>query len=211
VRMMLGIRKRNWVLVLPVAGLGIGYLLLLGRMLWGNVSSLAAAKSAPPTPARAAIALWDAYGQARAAAQAQATDAQLVSASAQWQAASEEALLKGASAWTFVFYSPAGGYSLDVVANAGTARAVNQAQVWVAPQTMLAESAWQAGPRDALLVFLACGGRTFLDGHPQAVVDLHLAGDAQGKPVWAIVALDPQDRSLLPLLIDAETRQVLPE
>ena len=203
--------KRNWVLVLPVAGLGIGYLLLLGRMLWGNVSSLAAAKTAPPTPAHAGIALWDAYGQAHLAAQAQATDAQLVSASAQWQAANEEALLNGAGDWTFVFYSPAGGYSLDVVASAQAARVVNQAQVWVAPQTILAEGAWQAGPRDALLVFLAYGGRTFLDGHPQAVVDLHLAGDTAGKPVWAVVALDPQDRSLLPLLIDAETRQVLPE
>jgi hypothetical protein len=49
----------------------------------------------------------------------------------------------------------------------------------------------------------------FLDEHPQAVVDLHLAESDSGSPVWAIVALDVSDRSLLSLLIDADTGQVL--
>jgi hypothetical protein len=153
------------------------------------------------------IELWDAYGQAQAAAQAQAEDVQLVSASTQWQTASEEAVLDGSTNWSFVFYSPEDGNSIDVTVNVGTAQVVNQTRVWVAPAA-LAEGAWQAGPREALLVFLAYGGRAFLDEHPQAIVDLHLA-DGETETVWTVVALDPEDRSLFSLLIDAETSQVL--
>ena len=209
--MMRGNGKRNWLLVLPVAGMGIGYLLLLGYKVWANVLGLtAAATTASPTPARALIDLWDAYGQARAAAQAQAEDAQLVSASTQWQAVDKETLLEGASSWSFVFYSPGNSSSLDVVVNAGTAQVVNQTRVWVAPG-VLDEGAWRTGPRDALLVFLAYGGQAFFDKHPQAVLDLHLAEGSGGSPVWSVVVLDPEDRSLLSVLVDAGTGQVLSE
>jgi hypothetical protein len=85
----------------------------------------------------------------------------------------------------------------------------NQTRVWVAPGA-LAEGAWQAEPRDALQVFLAYGGREFLDQHPQAVVNLNLTESEEESPVWTIAALDPADRSLLSLAINAETRQVLP-
>ena len=73
----------------------------------------------------------------------------------------------------------------------------------------LAEGAWQAEPQDALQVFLAYGGQEFLDQHPQAVVNLHLAESEEEGPVWTIAALDPADRSLLSLAVSAETRQVL--
>lgn len=200
--------KRNWLLVLPVAGLGIGYLLFLGYLLWGNVLGLKATAKVSLTPTPPAVDLWDAYGQAQAAAQARASGARLVSASAHWHGVGEDALLGGPSNWTFLFYSPGTDRSLDIVADAGAARVVNQTQAWVVPMA-LAEGAWQAGPSDALLAFLACGGRAFLDEHPQAVVDLHLAGNDEGTPVWTIVALDPEDRSLLSLLVDAETGRVL--
>jgi hypothetical protein len=200
--------RRNWTLVLPVAGLGIGYLLLLGYLLWGNVLGLRAAANVSLTPTPAAVDLWDAYEQACTAARAQASDAQLVSASTQWYAVNENTLQHGPSNWTFAFYSPASKDVLDVIANAGTARVVNQAQVWVTPAAM-AEGSWQSGPSGALRAFLACGGRAFLDEHPQAVVDLHLAGNDEGSPVWTIVALDPETRSLLSLLVDVETGQVL--
>ena len=80
--------------------------------------------------------------------------------------------------------------------------------MWTSP-SVLSEGAWQAGPRDALLVFLACGGRAFLDKHPQAMVDLHLGDNDEGKVVWTVVALDPEDRGLFSVLIDAETMDVL--
>ncbi len=206
--------RKNRLLGLLGVGLGIAGLLLLGYLLryllWGDVSISAspATTAVPPTPTRALIDLWDAYGQARTVAQARAEDVQLVAASTQWQAASEQALLTGASNWSFVFYSAASDSVLDIVIGVGETQVVNQTRVWVAPKIM-AEGAWQSGPKDALLVFLACGGRTFLDEHPQAVVDLHLAEGDSGSPVWAIVALDVSDRSLLSVLIDAGTGQVL--
>ena len=207
-------KRSKWVLALVVAGLGLG-LLLLGYMayvLWGRMSKQETMATAPPTPTRTPIELWDAYEQARAAAQTQAKDAQLVSASTQWQAVSEQTMLDGASNWSFVFYSPASNNSLDITVNTGAAQVVNQTRVWGDPNP-LTEGAWQAGPREPLLVFLAYGGRTFLAEHPQAMVDLHLAGseanDDGGGAVWTVVALDPKDRSMSLLLIDAETRQVL--
>ncbi len=206
--MMVDTGGRRTLLLVLVVGSGIGCLLLLGYLLWADVLGLTPATAAPPAPTRALIGLWDAYEEARAAAQAQAADARLVSAATQWQAVSEEALLAGASNWSFVFYSPASSSSLDVGVSAGTARVVNQTRVWVAPTAMV-EGTWQAGPRDALMAFLAYGGRAFLDKYPQAMVDLHLAESDGGGPVWTIVALDPEDRSLLSLLIDADTGQVL--
>jgi len=201
--------KMKWTVVLPVAGLGLAYLLLLGYLLLGNLLGLrSAATAASPAPTPEPVDLWDAYEQARAAARAQAQDAQLVSASTQWQTVSKGALSHGARNWTFVFYSPGDSRSLDVVVNAGVARVASQTQAWVVP-SVLPESAWQTGPSDVLLAFLACGGRTFLDEHPHAAVDLHLARDRDGRPTWTVVALDVGDRSLLSVMVDAGTGQVL--
>jgi len=182
-------------------------LLLVGYFLWGNVPILAS--PATPAPTQESIDLWDAYGQARTVAQAEAGDAQLVSASTQWQAASEDDLLGGADDWSFVFYSPVSGAALDIVTSGGAARVVDQTRVWVAPKT-LTEGNWRAGPGDALLVFLAYGGRAFLAEHSQAIVDLHLSVRELGSPTWAIVALD-RDRNLFSLSVNAETGQVLPD
>jgi hypothetical protein len=196
--------------VLLIVGLGVDVLLIgyVLYLLWNTTRTPKTVVAPVPTP-RATVELWDAYGQARAAVRAQAEDAQLVSASTQWQTANERTLLGGAHNWTFVFHSPASRSSFDVAADAGTAQVVNETGVEIAPETM-DEGAWQAGPQDALLVFLAAGGRAFLAKHPQAMVDLHLGRDDAGRMVWTVVALDPGDRSLLSVLVDAETNEILP-
>ena len=201
--------RRNLIEALLGMCMGVGGLLLLGYFLWGHVPGLASppATAVPLTPTPALIELWDAYGQARAVARAEAGDAQLVSASTQWQAVSAGTLLDGADNWSFLFYSPVSSEALDVVVDTGTARVVNRTRVWVMPKA-LAEGDWRAGPRDALLAFLAYGGRVFLEEHPQAVVNLHLAERDDGGPAWSIVALDAKERSLLSLLVDAETGRV---
>jgi len=201
----------NWKRLLLLIGVGVDLLLFgyMAYLLWDSGFGVIEAQANPsPTPTRASVDLWDAYGEARAAAQAQAEDATCVSASTQWQSASEDVLLDGASNWAFVFYSPASGRSFDVTVNAGRAHVVNQTQEWVAPGVM-AEAAWEKGPKEALLVFLACGGRAFLDAHPQAVVDVHLGRSDDGSAVWTVVALDAENRAVLSLQVDAETRQVL--
>jgi hypothetical protein len=202
--------KRNRLEMLVGIGLvGVSGLLLLAYFVFVYGPSLEPrAMIAPPVPAGELVDLRDAYGRANAVAQAEAGDAQLVSASTQWQAASEETLLAGTDAWLFVFHSPGSSHVLDVVVSTDEAWVANQTRVWVAPEA-LAEGAWQAEPRDALQVFLAYGGREFLGQHPQAVVNLHLAESEEESPVWTIAALDPADRSLLSLAVNAETRQVL--
>jgi hypothetical protein len=198
--------------------MGVGGLLLLGYILLNyelGLTSAAATETTPvpPTPTPASIDLWVAHTQAHAVAQAQAADVQLVSASAQWQAASEKDLLAGVGNWAFTFYSPASGNVLDVVVSTEKTWVVNQTRVWVAPEA-LADGKWLEGPRDALLIFLAHGGRAFLDEHPQAVVDLHLSasnGSANdgASSVWSILTLDVNDKSRFAVLIDAGTGQVL--
>ena len=162
--------------------------------------------AAPPTSMP--IGVWDVYELARVAAQAEAPDGQLVSASTQWQAASEDALLNEAGNWTLVFYAPQSGHVFDIVVSGGVGRVVSRTQVWVAPQ-VVPEGFWQAGPADALRAFLACGGRAFLDEHPQTVIDLHLAGNEEGRVIWSVAALDPGGHDVLSLAVDAETGQVL--
>jgi hypothetical protein len=198
---------KKWIVAVAAVGLVldlalVGYVVYL---LWNKGPGVA---TVPSTPARELVELWDAYEQARVAAQAQAEDVQMVSAKTQWQAVGEQELLDGTGSWSFVFYSPANNRTLDVVVNVGEIQVVKETRVW-ADSSVLPEGAWQVGPRDALLVFLAYDGRAFLEEHSQAMVDLHLADDGEGKAVWTIVALDPEDRSLLSVLIDAETMDVL--
>lgn len=198
--------KRTRLLVLPVVSLGIAYLLLLGYLLWGKSLGLTSATAASLTPTP--VDLWKTYEQARVAARTEAPDAQLVSASTQWQTVSEDALLEGAGSWTLVFYSPQSSQVLDVVVNDDVARVLNRTQAWVVPLA-LTEDNWRTGPRDALAAFLACGGRTFLDEHPEAVVDLHLTEDSGGGAVWSIVALDLGSHAVLSVVVDAETALVV--
>ena len=201
--------RDNWLMMALVAGLGLAYVVLLGYLLLGNLLGLKAeATGASVSPAVVPVGLWDAHDQALEAAQAQTADAQLVSASTHWRAASESALRNGAGSWTFVFYSPSSEHSLDVVARDGVARVVNQTPAWVVPSN-IAEGSWQEGPEDATLAFLACGGRAFLDQHPHAAVDLHLAGDGHGGTAWTVVALDAGERSLFSVVVDAGTGEVL--
>lgn len=200
--------------------LGIGLVLCglvpLGYFVWSYGLSLAPAAagvsdtetSVLPSPTPVPIELWDAYEQAQAVAQAQAEDAQLASVATQWQATSEEALLDGASNWRFTFYSPASCHELDVAVSAGKASVVNQTRVWDAP-VVLAEGNWQQGPEDALLVFLAYGGRALLAEHPGAVVSLHLANNEDRRPVWFLVALSAGEQDPLSVVVDADTMQVL--
>ena len=204
-----GKRRGRPVLELLAALLTVACLIVVGFLGWRMYSQLSAQPAAGSTPTRAPLALWEAYGRARALAQAKAPDMQLVSASTQWQAAGEGELLAGASEWSFLFYSPSSSTVVDVGVGPDAAQLAKETRVWVAPTTM-AEGGWQQGPSDALSVFLAYGGRAFLEQHPEALVDVHLSEhEDERRPVWAVVALDAGDRSLLSLLIDTENSVVL--
>jgi hypothetical protein len=200
--------KANPVLEILVAVAVAACFVVVAYLAWRalGISSGLAVSSHVAT--REPVDLWGAYQQALAMARTQEGDARLVSATTQWQGVDEAALLAGAGEWSFVFYSSAAGGTLDIGVGSDAAHVVRQTRVWDAP-ALLAEGAWQSGPRDPLLAFLAYEGRVFLERHPEAVVDLHLREDNEGRIAWAVVALDVSDRSLLSVLIDAETGQVL--
>ncbi|HDQ73888.1 MAG TPA: hypothetical protein ENN19_17595 [Chloroflexi bacterium] len=194
------------VLNLALVG-GLVYLLLQRRQ--PNPNPVAAARPRPVETEPAALNLWEAYEQALIAARVQANDVQLVSASTYWHVVDGQSPGEANGSWSFVFYSPSNSHSFDVVVDVDEAYVVNRARIWKAPD-LLAPGRWQAGPKEALQVFFAYGGQSFIeDHHPQATIDLHLAAGADGKAVWSIVALDPAGGDPLAISIDAETWRVV--
>ena len=190
-------------IVILVVVLVIGY--LVAGVLRSN--SLGDSPSAPAGVPES-VTIWEGYQLALDAVRAQASDAQLASAATQWRSATEERILSGANTWSFVFYSQSRGSIFDVVVGKGSAQVVSETEIWHRPQTVT-EGEWRKGPKDALLVFLACGGREFVDENPDAAVDLHLGMTDDGRSVWMIVGVG--DRGSVPkaLRIDVETGAVL--
>jgi hypothetical protein len=210
----MAVDRRDWPLMLAAGLLGVALVAVLAYVLLGRGAGLAASggvpagSTAPTTSTRVPVELWGAYEQARSAAEGRTPDAALVSASTQWQQPDEQTLLAGPFDWSFVFYSPEKQITLDVVLASGAAQVVKETQIWVSPGT-LGEGKWRAGPRDALLAFLAYGGRPFLEQHPEAVVDLNLGPGEAGTAVWTVVALDVGDRGVLAVSIDAESGAIV--
>jgi hypothetical protein len=200
-------------LKITLIGLGVACALLYGFLLWNGSLSLGLnAPSSSPSPnadqGPDALEIWDAYQWARSVAREDYDDVVLVSASTQWQTADKYALLNGTNTWSFVFYSPGTNKVLDVVVGQESAKVVNQTRVWE-PPTTLDEGSWRAGPQDALLVFLAEGGESFLDDHAQSVVDVHLSVSEAGESVWGIAALAPENRDVFSIRLDAKSLAVL--
>ncbi|MBN1815015.1 MAG: hypothetical protein JXA14_24485 [Anaerolineae bacterium] len=184
----------------------VGYLLLQWNSPQVGEPKTIKITAAPPTPST--LEMWDAYERAQAVAWQEALDAQPVSATAQWQAATEKEVLAGADDWVFTFYSPTEEQLIVVHVNVGRARAAHRTQMQAAP-ARLAEGRWHEGPKDALLIFLAHGGRAFMETHPEAVIDLHL-GNYEGRgPAWDIVASDAENRDVVLVVTDSETMRVL--
>jgi len=207
--LMAGTRDRNRTLKLLLVALAVVVLVLYGcSALSRAFRSTQRPEASSAGPGSEQVTLWDGYGLALQAVTAKTPDAQLVSAGTQWRSAIERQLLAGASTWSFVFYSPQRRSTFDVAVREGGVRVVRETEVWRSPQP-LPEGKWRKGPQDALLVFLAYGGREFIEANPDAVVDLHLASRDDGRPVWTIVALADQSQAPNTLQIDAETGEVL--
>lgn len=200
---------QRWISVLEVIGVLI-LLPLVGYLIYEQQGELfrTERRATTPVPTSPPVELWDAYEKALAVAKAHAEDAQLVSASTQWQAADKEALLAGSPRWSFTFYTAADGQILDITVEGERANFVKATKVWEAPPLLSGER-WRFGPGEALLVFLAYGGEDFLTDHPKALTDLHLGPDSEGRTVWNVVAFDSETQALCSVTIDAATWQVL--
>ena len=188
--------------------IGIACLSVYGYLFWSGRIAANPSPAAPPSPSQESVDLWDAHERARAAAEQAGGMVETVSASTQWQAATEDALLTGSNQWSFKFFALESKNILEVVVSQESARVANRAEVRKDP-LILAEGGWQDGPRDPLLAFLARGGRDFLEAHQQAVVTVHLATSAEKGALWDIAALNTDDRSVFAARIDAATLKVL--
>lgn len=177
-----------------------------GYLFWGGRLARRS-PGADPAPSQPSVELWDAYERAQVVAQTNATAAPAVSASAQWQRATPKGLLTGASQWSFKFYAAESAEIVHVVVGGEAARLAGRTSAPNAPTT-LREGAWLDGPRDPLLVFLAHGGRDFLEKHREAVVSVHLAEVAAEGASWDVAALSTENGSVLAVCIDAETLKV---
>jgi hypothetical protein len=178
-------------------------------------ASLTVGCSSPMPPTEAAptpvpLTLWDAYAVAAVAVRERATDAALLSASTQWKGPSEDDMLAGGTHWAFVFHSRARGSNLDVMVRGDAAQVAKETRVWVAPAP-LGPGSWEQGPREALLVFLGIGGRTFLTEHADGAVDLHLGLTDDGLQAWEISAISPATGDLFSALIESGSNRVLRE
>lgn len=199
--------------IIGIALIGFS-LLIVGYLTWQAGSKLQKAGDpkkvkitvAPPTPS--ILEMWNAYKRAQEVAWQEAMDAQPVSATAQWQATTEEEALAGADNWVFTFYSPTEGQLIVIHVSADRAQAVHRTKMQ-APPAQLAEGRWHEGPRDALLIFLANGGRDFMETHPEAVIDLHLGDYENRGPAWDILASDATSREVNQVVIDTETMRIL--
>jgi len=156
-------------------------------------------ESAPHTLSSAYQAAWE-------STQEEGDDLRLLGASTQWQQASEEAILKEAGNWVFTFYAPSKREEIDVLVKPQGARIVNRSRVYKV-RDGLSDGQWQEGPRDALLIFLAQGGREFLTHHPTATVNVHLSSN-QSQAVWTILATDIGAESLS-VQVEATTNRFL--
>jgi len=201
-------------LLLIVVVLGVVTLALYGYLFGSGALSLPGSRAGqppserPPASTAGARDLWGAYEAALRVVRARASDAELVSTSARWQAAAEEEVVAGTSDWTFVFYSAERGAVLDVIADGLGVQVVNESPVWSAPR-VLGQGTWRAGPRDALVVFLEYGGRDFLREHGGLSLDLHLSRVGDVGAAWTVVAVTPAGSARWGLQVAADSGRVV--
>jgi hypothetical protein len=107
------------------------------------------------------------YIPARTAAQAWATDAQLVSANADWPKVVDEAQVGEPILWSYRFYSPAKARLLFVtVAPDGQVETIEHVVPVTLPPGTIAADGWVIDSSTALAIWLDYGGAQVLGNNP---------------------------------------------
>lgn len=143
---------------------------------------------------------------ARAAAQAWASDAQLVSANASWPKVVNKAQVGEPTLWTYRFYSPAKARLLFVsVAPEGQLdRIEHVAPVTLPPRTIVADS-WVIDSSAALAIWLDYGGDKVLGNNPGLEMLIQLRGVSNNpNPIWMVIGLNNQTQETHTVVIDAQ-------
>lgn len=165
-----------------------------------------------PTPQYDGRSAIVAYAAAQDAALDWQPDAQILTAQATWpQGATAEQLLKGEESWGFTFYSP----SVErIVVFSVVEDDVSLISEGEHQQTnpLLSASGWNLDSREAIEVFLAKGGNTFLAEHGVSTMTMALmASDVEenGRLQWQIALFSLQSGQAFTMLLDATSGEVL--
>lgn len=165
-----------------------------------------------PTPLYDGRSAIVAYASALKAAQAWQTDAQLMQAQATWpQGSTPDQLLRGEESWGFTFYSPSSqriGVFSVVEDNASLVSEGEHEQT----DPLLSASGWNLDSKDAIEIFLAGGGRTFLAEQGVSTMTMALMAsdiEVNGRLEWQVALFSLQTGQAFTMRLDATSGEVL--
>jgi len=152
--------------------------------------------------ATADVPLIEAHARAESRAVDWSEDAVLVRVEANWNVTADwNATALPPFAWSFLFYAPSEGTLATVVVDDTELLWVPPAAVPVVPVAIETFPPAYA-PDLAWLTFLAAGGDTFIQDHPQAQVTFRLAPD-DAALMWTVSAFHDGDR--VQVTLDAQS------
>jgi hypothetical protein len=165
-----------------------------------------------PTPAYDGRSAIVAYAAAQEAALAWQADAQLLLAQATWpQGSTAEQLRRGEESWGFTFYS-ASAQSIGVFSVVeDTATLVSEGE-HEQTDPLLSASGWNLDSKDAIEIFLAGGGNTFLAEQGVSTMTMALLasdGEANGRLEWQVSLFSLQTGQAFTMRLDATSGEVL--
>jgi hypothetical protein len=165
-----------------------------------------------PTPQYDGRSAIVAYAAAQNTAQEWQSDAQLLTAQATWpQGSTAEQLLKGEESWGFTFYSPAAERIAVFSVVEDTAAKVSEGD-HQQTDPLLSVSGWNLDSQDAIEIFMAEGGNTFLAEQGVSTMTMALmASDAEvnGRLEWQISLFSLQSGQAFTMRLDATSGEVL--
>jgi hypothetical protein len=165
-----------------------------------------------PTPEYDGRSAIVAYAAAQNTAQEWQSDAQLLTAQATWpQGSNAQQLLKGEESWGFTFYSPAAQRLAVFSVVEDTAVKVSEGD-HQQTDPLLSASGWNLDSQDAIEIFLAEGGNTFLTEQGVSTMTMALMandGEGNGRLAWQISLFSLQSGQAFTIRLDATSGEVL--
>lgn len=165
-----------------------------------------------PTPLYDGRSAIVAYASALQTAQAWQADAQLMQAQATWpQGANADQLLQGEESWGFTFYAPSAQRMGVFSVVEDTATLVSEGD-YEQTDPLLSASGWNLDSKDAIEIFLAGGGSTFLAEQGVSTMTMALLAsdrEANGRLEWQIALFSLQTGQAFTMRLDATSGEVL--
>ena len=215
--MLQKIRRRDIILLIGVMSLAclsmiiVALLILRTRPVPAEATPVPIGPTSTPGPAPThtvsfvQITGLSQYPLAETAAKNWATDAELVSANADWAQILNINQIGEPATWTYRFYSPAKKRLFFALVSAnGQLRTVeHRVPITLPPKTIPMDS-WGVDSSSALAVWLDYGGERLVRSNPgfEMVVQLRAVNQSP-NPVWMVVGLDKRTEDLHVIVVDA--------